>query len=168
MKEIIVNDFDLKEEAVNKTVYKARGLLLEDNKILIANYRNIYLLPGGKLDKGENEDEALIRELKEETGTNYSIEDFTKKIKLTHYQKDYQSTNGEITNRKVITYYYVGKYKDIDFDNIKMSKKEIMGNFHTYLIDIKELKELLTKEIIIDRKGYYDRELLTVLKELEK
>ena len=166
MKDIIINDFDLKEEDVTKTVYKARGLLLDNNKILIANYRNIYLLPGGKLDKNENEDNALIRELKEETGANYNIDEFTKEVKLTHYQKDYQSTSGEIINRKVITYYYLGKYKDVDINNIKMSKKEINGNFHTYLIDINELKKLLTKEIIKDRKAYYDRELLTILETL--
>ena len=166
MKDIVINDFNLKEEDINKTVYKARVLLLENDKVLIANYHDIFLLPGGKLDKNENEDEAVIRELKEETGTDYTIEEFSKEIKLTHYQKDYQSTNGEVTNRKVITYYYVGNYKEIDLSKAKMSDKEIKGNFHTYLIDIKELKELLSKEIIIDRKAYYDRELLVVLKEL--
>lgn len=166
MKDIILNDFNLKEEEVNKTIYKARVVLLEDDKLLVATYRDIILLPGGKLDKNENEDEAVIREIKEETGTNYNINELKKEILLTHYQRDYQSSSGKITNRKVITYYYVAKYKGIDLNNIKRTDKEIKGHFNVYLISIDELKKLLFNDIKIDRKAYYDRELLTVLNEL--
>lgn len=166
MKDIIINDFDLKDEELDKVVYKSRAILKDGDSILVANYRNIYLLPGGKLDKDENEDDALIREVEEETGVKYNISDFTKELKLTYYQRGYETSEGEIINRKVVTYYYLGKYKGLNKDNIKMSKKELNGNFHTILMNINELKSVLTNEKVIDRRSYYDRELSLVLEEV--
>ncbi len=49
-------------------IHKAGGIILRDRKLLLTRTRghNIYLNPGGKLERGETVREALVRELKEE------------------------------------------------------------------------------------------------------
>lgn len=167
MKEIIINDFDLKDEELTNIVTKSRGILLDGNKILVAHYNDVYLLPGGKSDKGEDEDQTFIREVEEETGIKYDLKDFNKLLRLVHYQKSYVNREDKLVNRKVTTYYYIGKYQGINKDNIKMSKSEINAHFYTELMDIDELKSNLSREIEMTKKSYYDRELLTVLEEIK-
>jgi 8-oxo-dGTP pyrophosphatase MutT (NUDIX family) len=51
-----------------KRILKVALALIRDNKVLMAkNYDfDKYFIPGGKIEKNENEEEALIREIKEE------------------------------------------------------------------------------------------------------
>ena len=52
------------------------GILIEDGKILIVKQRvdgtRGWSLPGGKLERGETLEQAVVRELKEETGLDVS------------------------------------------------------------------------------------------------
>jgi 8-oxo-dGTP diphosphatase len=55
---------------------RATGIVLNDKKeIILMNLTNMYfhMLPGGGVDSNENMEEALYRELKEETGANVEI-----------------------------------------------------------------------------------------------
>jgi 8-oxo-dGTP pyrophosphatase MutT (NUDIX family) len=51
-----------------KKIFKVALALIRNNKVLMAkNYDfDKYFIPGGKIEKNENEEEALIREIKEE------------------------------------------------------------------------------------------------------
>ena len=49
----IINEDNLHYNEVNEFSSKVRAILIDDNnQILIANYGNIILLPGGKVDNG--------------------------------------------------------------------------------------------------------------------
>ena len=51
-----------------------KGVVIENNKVwLRKNERNEWELPGGKIDKGEQPVETIIRELKEELGFDVEI-----------------------------------------------------------------------------------------------
>ena len=74
MNKIIINPNNLKEDEILQKE-KVRALLFdENNRIIVGNYNNLYLLPGGKIDKNELLKEGLIRELEEELGTTFTEE----------------------------------------------------------------------------------------------
>ncbi len=53
-----------------------KGIVFEDNKVwLRKNERNEWELPGGKLIKGEQPEDGVIRELKEELGFKVEVID---------------------------------------------------------------------------------------------
>ena len=61
--EVIINEANLKNEDINEFSSKARAILIdENNRILIANYGGVILLPGGKVDEGETPREGVARE----------------------------------------------------------------------------------------------------------
>ena len=71
---LIINDDNLRLDEVQEFNSKARAILVdEDNRILIANYGNVVLLPGGKIDDGETIYKAITRELSEELGQDYNV-----------------------------------------------------------------------------------------------
>ena len=162
--DIVINDDNLKLEEVNEINNKVRSLLIdEDNNILVANYYGIYLLPGGSMDKEESKETALIRELKEETGTNYSIDEFTYLCTINYYQKNYPKRNGKFKNRLLTTHYYVGKYKGLSMQSLTESEKT--GNFKLELIPLDKLEEIITNNKNNNpRNIYFIKELITVLK----
>jgi 8-oxo-dGTP pyrophosphatase MutT (NUDIX family) len=121
MKEIIINDDNLKIDDIEKIKKKARAILIKDNKILVGVYSDVVMLPGGGAEKGEDINDTLIRELEEETGIKYNIEDFKQSFNITCYQKDYPTRSGKNVNRLVSTYYYIGEFKGIDPEKLKTS-----------------------------------------------
>lgn len=167
MNSIIINDNNLKEEDIQAYGNKARAILLSDDKVLVSNYGGVILLPGGSIDKNETPDDAIIRELKEETGIVYDLNQLEKVLTIKYYQHDYPTRNNEIINRLMITQYYLGKYKGINLDNTRMTKKEIKDNFHLELIDIDKL--LIQSNVTTNpRKEYFDRENQEVIKIIKK
>ncbi|NRB11437.1 MAG: NUDIX domain-containing protein [Rickettsiaceae bacterium] len=64
----------------NKIHVLTRAVIIDQEQILlckIVNYDpNFYFLPGGHIENGESAKEALLRELKEETGADCNIERF--------------------------------------------------------------------------------------------
>lgn len=63
-----------------KLVYRPSvyGVILYDGKILLARTKSKgkYALPGGKIEIGENIEDALRREVREETGIEVAVERF--------------------------------------------------------------------------------------------
>lgn len=51
-------------------ITKAGGLLIKDRKLLLERHGglDVYITPGGKVEKGENAQQALVREFAEEFG----------------------------------------------------------------------------------------------------
>ena len=77
MKTVELNDDNLTLNDISKFEHKGRAILMHGDMILVASYGGVFLLPGGKVDEDKNESSklALIRELKEETGVNYTLDE---------------------------------------------------------------------------------------------
>lgn len=55
--------------------FTSSALIVENNRVLLVYHKKlgVWLYPGGHIEKNENPDEALIREVKEETGLDIEI-----------------------------------------------------------------------------------------------
>lgn len=170
METIIINDDRLSEEDIDKTKNKVRAILLTcaNNKLLVSNYNGVILLPGGSVDKGETSNEAIIRELKEETGIIYDIDKLHELFTINHYQYKYLTSDDKIMNRLIITKYYLGLFKGVDINNIKITENEKKGNFYTELMKIDDLYLSTLYDSLNPRKKYFDRENKEIIKVLRK
>ena len=168
MNEVVLNYHNLKEGQIDRRLRKARALLIKDNKILVSHYGGTILLPGGSMEFGEFPEEAVIRELKEETGITYDYYDLDPLYELKYYQKNYRLRVGCTVNRVVKTYYYVGECKGVDPDKQKLTRSEKKSNFYLELVEMKRLLELLEEKTDNPRKKFFDREIKETIKVYEK
>lgn len=168
MQTIIINDTNLHEEDVQKFGNKVRAVLLSDNKILVSRYGGVILLPGGSIDKGETENETIIRELKEETGIVYNINSLEELLFLEYYQPNYPTRRDEVINRLIRTKIYLAKFKGISLESINRTEKEIKDNFCLELLELDEFISLANEVFDNPRKTYFDRENEEVIKVLKK
>ena len=98
VKTIIINDENMHEEPINKKM-KSRAILINSkNELLVANYGGVFLLPGGSIDEGENPSSAIIRELKEEIGISFKIEQLKPFAKIRYFQPDYPERTRTTSN----------------------------------------------------------------------
>ena len=74
-----------------KTINVAAAIIVKDNKIFATqrgygDYKGWWEFPGGKIEPGESNEVALVREIKEELDTEISVSEF-----LTTVEYDYPS-----------------------------------------------------------------------------
>lgn len=109
--------------------FGVRVLVFKDNHILLVKHRygNFWVMPGGGINKNESEEQAALRELKEETGMLSIATDF----KLGQYKNNTGGKNDniscfvvtdfkEITNfrRTFIDYLEIGSMQWFKIDNL--------------------------------------------------
>ena len=141
---------------------KSRAIIRnEEGKILIANYAGVYLLPGGSIDEGENPNDAIIRELREETGLEIKgLEAFAK---MKYFQNNYPTREGDTINRLLITYYYSGNEQNA-INKRELTEKEIKGGFELKYYHIEEIERLLQENKTENpRNEYFNEELRTII-----
>jgi mutator protein MutT len=168
--EITINENNLTISDIEEINTKVRAIIINDqNKILVANYGNVLLLPGGKVDAGETYLNAIIRELREELGYEYKEEDLNYFKTITYYQKNYPKRDGTFQNRLVQTHYFITKYKEVLKDEQQLTENEKNSNFHLELISLEELENIIiNNENTNPRNIYFQKELLTIIRHYKK
>ena len=163
--EITINEDNLQINEIHEFSSKARAILVDGNgKILIANYGNVILLPGGKVDDGETISTAITRELSEELGQIYNNDDLDFFVTLNYYQKEYPKRDGTFQNRLVQTHYFIGSYKNIQTSSQRLTEKEQKGDFRLELVALDDLQNIvLSNNNDNPRNIYFQKELLTIL-----
>lgn len=168
MDKIVINDFDLADYEIDSRNTKVRALLVHNDQILVSNYGTAVLLPGGKIDYPETKEEALLRELKEETGIDYNFNELNELFLLEYYQKQYHTRRNTIENRLVRTYFYYGHFKGVNENEVHRTENEILGNFHLELMNFDALQRRITETCIDPRDIYFNREMDTAIKVYKK
>ncbi len=142
MKKLIIDNDNIKEERIDEEVTRVKALIVNDkNEILLVNCYNEYQLPGGHLEENETPEDGLIREIKEETGANTKIEDYSPFMVIKDYTRNYRETNKNRCNK--IIYYVLNKDYDISLANSSFSDYEKKGDFRLELVHLDKVEDLL-------------------------
>ncbi|MBP3765576.1 MAG: NUDIX domain-containing protein [Bacilli bacterium] len=167
METIVLNDNNLLDKDIDIFETKSRAIISVNNKILVCDYNDVCILPGGKIENGEDEVTGLRRELKEEIGIDYTNKELKPLFKLIYYQSNYPTRDGKIKNRCIKTSYYITKYKGIDLNNINRSEEELKSNFELKLMSIDELYDRMNLKNNNPRNKFFNKEMHTLLKKYE-
>ena len=163
MKEFIFNDDNLREDDIEMKVIRVKALILNSKgNILLAFNNNTYQFPGGHLNDGEEIDECMKREIKEEVGIDVEVgEPF---LSIETYDNNYFNTGKKVLN----TIYYYRVFTDLepDYSMTKYDELEAKTDFDLFYVDFSHLEEFIVSKIDsneIDPK--IAREMLHVVKE---
>ena len=172
MEYIKYNKENITEESIERKVEKARSIILnEEGKALVIKYAGLYMFPGGKIEENEEKEEALKRELLEETGiekVEFEKEPF---LIIESYEKDYYDRKLKRNiNRQTKTYFYSGTTKEeIDKQKQELTQSEKDEEF------LAEFKNLSIIEYLVEnnqsgnkKQEVFDREIITAINELKK
>ncbi|MBQ6539395.1 MAG: NUDIX hydrolase [Bacilli bacterium] len=150
MKKIIINDSNLEDKDIDYSVIRVKALVVnEEGKLILAHNNGTFQFPGGHLEEDENLKDALIREVKEETGiNNMGVRDCF--LEIVTYDDNYFDSGKHVINK---IYYYKIETKDKpDLNNTSYDEIESSTPFNLYYLDDYKLidfinKKLETKEI---------------------
>ena len=167
MKEIIINDNNLRDEDIELKVTRVKGLMINSRgKILLAHNNNTYQFPGGHTEEGENIDDCIIREIREETGIDLEV---TEKpfLCISTYDNDYFGTGKKVLNS--IYYYRFFTDEVPDYSKTHYDELELATDFNLFYLNFSDLEDFLKKNIesaSIDSN--IGREMLHVVEEYNK
>ena len=146
MKTIVYNHDNLTEKDIDEVVIRVKALIINSkNEILLGYCHKTYQFPGGHIEENESLEEALKREVKEETGIEIKKENITPFEKITYYSYNYRNTS---KNRKNEIYYYNIKTDEpVNMNNANLDDWEKEGNYIVKTIPITEIEQVLVNSI---------------------
>ena len=166
MRQVIINDDNLKDKDIDSNVVRVKALMINSKgKILLAHNNGTYQFPGGHVEKDEDNNDCIEREIKEETG----IKVFVKEkpfLCVTGYYDNYFDTGKKV--KSDIYYYRFFTDSTPNFEETHYDELELASEFNLFYVDFKELGSFLKKKM---EDGSIDkniaREMLFVVKEYE-
>lgn len=122
----------------NKTHIGTYGIITQDEAILLIKkargpYKGLLDLPGGSLEHGENVEDALVREIKEETGLDAMRVEWKNNLTTV---VDFEDERG------AISMYHIGLvYKVVEFTGSVISEMSEEDSFGAEWFKITELNK---------------------------
>ncbi|WP_017415474.1 NUDIX hydrolase [Clostridium tunisiense] len=105
--------------------YRVAAIIIKDNCLLMAKYEDYscYYTVGGKVRMNETSEEAIIREVYEETGIEFQID------KLCFIQERFFQVKGQ-AHHEVTFYYLMKDTSDIDLSYRKFTDQGTKESLH--------------------------------------
>ena len=154
------------------TTEKSCGAVIfndEDKVLIVKHNAGHWDFPKGHMEAGETETQTAIREVKEETNIDVTLDSDEPFIKVKHYLRDYVLPDNTVNNRLVNTYYFTGYTDSEDIEYFNLTKLEKHDNLRAFFISKEEAVELLTGYNKENRKAeYLALETLKVLENYKK
>lgn len=167
MKTILYNYDNLKEKEMNRVVRRAKAIIVNSSdEILFAQSNNNYFFVGGRVEENENFDEAIIREIKEETGIELPLEKRNPFFTITYMNKDYPSSG--INTKSIANYYLIKCDIKTDLSKVSLTNEEKIGNFKLVYIHKNNVLEELANSLDICSNKNVVMDTIEVVKEYLK
>jgi len=167
VKKIILNVDNLTVEDVLCRTKKARALIVDDEGLVtLCNYADVWMMPGGKIDEGEDIVQGLLRELEEELGLRFEKWELKELVRIENIAKDYPVRDSDKRKNRVCEtdYYVIKSNRKIDKNKIRLTESEKKHNFRIEYIPLDRIVEIIeNNEYRCFRNKYFVRELLAVL-----
>ena len=156
MKIIIHNKNNLKETDITEVVKRVKILIINsNNEILLGYSHNDYQFPSGHVEKGENLDQTIKREIKEEIGIILKNQNFKPFAKVISYYKNWPEKG---KNRKIeINYYELKTDEKPNLNNTEYTESEKNGHFELKYIPLENVQKILKE----NAKKYGDKKGIT-------
>ena len=141
MKEIVINDYQLKDEDISEKVVRVKALIINSQgKIILAHNNNTYQLPGGHLEENETTDQCIIREIKEETGISLEVKEGPF-LCITTYDNNYFNSGRKVLNS--IYYYRFFTDEVPNFEETRYDSLELESDFNLFYLNFDGLESFL-------------------------
>ena len=162
MKRIFINNDNLNKSDLDYEVIRVKGVIInEKDEILIAHNNDTFQFIGGHLQENEDMEEALLREILEETGI--LMDDITGPFMLIEaYYKNYFNTTKNVHSK--IYYYKLFTDKMPDLSKTNYDILERQTDFELFYVPVKNIKEFLDEGMRTNKidKNIYDEMLLVI------
>ena len=137
------NEDNLKEDEIDSVVTRVKVYLINSKpKILAVHSNGGIQLPGGHVESCEDYLNAVIREIREETGIELSSNDkCVSFFEINHYIKNYR--NQGINRIAKMVYYYVFTDKPYTKGKTHLTKHEMESNFEIVAMTLKNFEREL-------------------------
>ncbi len=137
------NKINLESTINYPVIHSAGGLVInQDHHFLLMFKRGKWDMPKGRIDAGQSEQEAALREVQEETGLN--LNKLTIKGKL---PSTWHTTTHQRTKYLKKTHWYLMEYDGMDDDTIPQVEEGIIECRWIHLSNLPEYRELLRARI---------------------
>jgi len=120
----------------------AYGIVIHEDRILLVKENGKFHLPGGSIDLGENPEVAVLRELKEETGST------VQKPKLVNLASSFFSYGANdsppnLQHVHSLLLYYSCEYVSTDQNDIHLDQYESAAGLTPEWVGVSELDEII-------------------------
>lgn len=152
--ELDSKNYNLDYNKINREA--SRAIIIKDNKIAMVKSlkEGFYKFPGGGIEKGESQVDALIREVLEETGLSVEVES------IKEYGYTLENRKSDIFEKCIFSqksYYYFVSVKDYLLEQ-RLTEDERELDFVLEWIDLKEVYLANSKIEINKNNRFIERE----------